>query len=186
MSGYFVDSSVADFWGLAVPQLKDFIHFFKFTGKTCREAWFDRNGKKLNKTLWRGKTAESIENECIKESPCLVWLAWHLRKYKLVLKPLQMTVLRVTLQVLSFSTGSNILVSSKQIYSLDYLGNNDWMNAFPRVVRGVGVLQLNESMTMNANRLSPALEQRLGLHATEPLRMYKLKQKHLHFVFHAG
>ena len=38
-------------------------------------------------------------------------------------------------------------------------------------------------MTMNADKLSPALEQRLGLHATDPLRVHKSKQNHFTLSF---
>ena len=103
-SNLFADSTVAAFLQLKpASKLEDFIHARKFTGKSFSKTKLVRPGQKLNKTLARNQTAQSIEEDCSEENPCLVWLAWRLRSSELVLKAPPAPVLLTSLKMLPFT-----------------------------------------------------------------------------------
>ena len=85
-SGLISDASIACFLGLTVAKLKDFIHARKFEGHVFKESSLSPPGVKLNKTLFKAQTEESIEKDCNSDRPCYVWLAWKLRSSEVVLK----------------------------------------------------------------------------------------------------
>ena len=56
-SGLISDASVANFLGLTVSKLKDFIHARKFEGPVYKEASLSPPGVKLNKTQFKTQRA---------------------------------------------------------------------------------------------------------------------------------
>ena len=64
-SNLFADAVVAAFLQLKpASKLEDFIHARKFTGKSFSKTKLLCPGQKLNKTLSRQQTAQSIEEDC--------------------------------------------------------------------------------------------------------------------------
>lgn len=179
-SGSLADVTVAQFLGLDVRQLKDFVHARKFNDKTFHASKLAGSDGKLNKTLRKKQTAEEIERECSNERPCLVWLAWTLRSKDLVLQPRQMPILSVTVPEPTFSIPS----STPEIvhYASDYMRNESWLSAWSSVVMGAAAVSVNERVMMNADKLASALKLRLAYHTSE--RVDKSRQRHwtLRFV----
>ncbi len=173
------DATVSDFMPLNCPQLKDFIHCRKFIGKTFQESKLVGSSGKLNKTLRKKQSAQSIESECSEDEPCLVWLAWNLRSDPLVLIRLPMPVLCTSLPTPSFRLPDSTSPAEK--FASNHLLNSTWVNSFSSVVKGVSAVTLDETIRMNADKLSPALEQRLGFHIDR--RVDKSKQDHFFLEF---
>ena len=66
--------------------MKDCIHARKFEGHVFKEVSLSPPDVKLNKTLFKAQTEESIERDSNSDRPCYVWLAWKLRSSEVVLK----------------------------------------------------------------------------------------------------
>ena len=80
------DAKVATFLACNAKELTDFTHVRKFNDATFHKSKLTGADGKLNRTVTRTQTAKSIEQNCSKESPCLVWLAWKLRSQPIVLE----------------------------------------------------------------------------------------------------
>ena len=142
--------------------LKAFIHACKFTGNTFQESKLKNGNRALNKTLYRGQAAKSIEKDCSAEDPCYVWLAWSLRSNDLVLKATRMPVLDLRVPVTFFDISEARPVTTK--CPSDYLRKPAWVNTFKRVVKGVNAVPIDDTLMTNADNLGSVLEQRFGCH----------------------
>ena len=102
-TGSLIDATVALFLSLTSKELKDFIHARRFNDKTFHESKLVGPSGKLNKTKFRGQSAESIERDTTEDDPCLVWLAWKLRAEPIVLEERPEPVMNTSLQTPEFS-----------------------------------------------------------------------------------
>jgi hypothetical protein len=164
--GCLSDVTVDSFMGLNIPQLKDFIHCRKFSGKTFHETQLLGSSKSLKKTLRREQTAAEVADECDVDNPCYVWLAWKLRSEELVLQCREEPVLQVINPQPSFSYDDpSIQIAPKK--ASDYLRDQSFVDAFAAEVEGVNVCSVDDEMLENADKLVPLLEQRLNIHISD-------------------
>ena len=108
------DMGIEGFLGLSFPKLKDFIYVRRFVTKTFQESKLAVNGKKLNKTLYKGQSAEMMKEECSMEEPCLVWYAWTIRKEEIVLKCPSLPELDTNLPTPTFEVTRSILINKRR------------------------------------------------------------------------
>lgn len=161
--GSFTDATVANFLELKpASKLEDFIHARKFTGRTFEKSKVTPPGKKLNKTVYRNQTAQSIEEDCNAGNPCLVWLAYSLRSCSLVLQAPTMPVLLTSLPTPQFTV--TYVRRAVEKCPSDYLLNRVWVETLKATVEGVTIGDVSESMVCKAKLLVSALQQRLDLH----------------------
>ena len=180
--GSFADATVADFLALKpASKLEDYIHARKFTGKTFERVKVTPPGKKLNKTVYRSQTAQSIEEDCNSDNPCLVWLAHSLRSSSLVLKVPTMPVLSTSLPTPQFTITYATRVLEK--CPSEYLLNSAWVESLKATAKGVSVGDVNQSMVAKAKLLMPALQQRLNLHIRERVDVRRQHHWLLEFIW---
>jgi ribosomal protein L15 len=176
-SGVVADATVTDFLSLKpASKLEDFIHARKFSGKTFHRSKLAGVNGKLNKTRYKGQTAESIASNCSEEEPCLVWLAWKLRSTPLALKERPMPVLNTNLPTPTFS----VVYSRPTVAKLasQYLQNVKWVDSLKLTVKGVGSVAIDDDMMKNADALASALDLRIHLHIADPERVDSSRQNH--------
>lgn len=172
------DARIEVFYGLSVPMLKDFIHVRRFVTKTFQESKLVASGKKFNKTLYRGQTAELIAEECSQEEPCLVWYAWSVRTEEIILKRPSLPELDTSIPTPTFEVTSSVLVNQRQ--PSEYLKDDEWVKALKATVKGVPFVDVNEQHVHESDILVQALEQRLDLHIAERVHV----SKHHHWTVH--
>ena len=127
------DATVSDFLLLSVSKLKDFIHLRKFTGHQFRVRQLAKPGASLNKSVYPKQTAQSIEEDCSDENPCLVWISWSVRKSTLVLEEYTLPETSDSFEMPQFSiTGSG---SDDQKFPSGYLQSASWVEALKSTVR---------------------------------------------------
>ena len=86
----------------------------KFTGKTFQESKLAANGKKFNKTLYKGQTVEIVKEEYSLEEPCLVWFAWNVRTEELILECLALSQLDTSIPTPTFKVTRSVPVNERQ------------------------------------------------------------------------
>ena len=167
------------FFGLSVPKLKDFIHVWRFVTKTFQESKLVVNGKKLNKTLYKGQTVEMMKEECSPEEPCLVWYAWTIRGEEVVLKCPSLPKLDTSIPTPTFEVTSSVLVNERR--PSEYLQDEQWLKALKGTVKGVRLVEVTERRVHESDILAKVLEQRLDLHISA--RVHPSKHHHWTMYF---
>ncbi len=159
-SGLLEDVELDTFDKMNNVDLRDFIHCRKFNGKTFCESKLYGYEKRLNKRLSTKQTVAEMKVECSSERPCLVWLAWKLRTDDLVLKPRTKPALQVVhpQSSLSFANPPETMVVKN---ASDYLRNSKWVEAAEMSLKGVAFCAVDNTMTVNADKLAPLMMQRL-------------------------
>jgi len=165
---------VTDFLLLSVSKLKDFIHPRKFTGHQFRERQLAKPGASLNKTVYSKQTAQSIEEDCSDENPCLVWIAWSLRKSSLVLEEFTLPEMTDSFEMPQFSI-TNAGPDDQKCPS-EYLQNATWVETLKSTVKGVRFGDVSDDVVVRAGYLLRAYWQRLDLHIDE--RVDSTKRHH--------
>ena len=156
------DAGVVDFLPLSVAKLQDFIHARKFNGKTFHKSKLAGTDGKLNKLRYSKQTAESVENDCSDEEPCLVWLAWKHRADPVILEERPVPVMNTSIQAPEFTVTSATREDTK--LPSDYLNDEQWVGVLKSVVKGVEAVPIDEALLSKADALALALDQRLDLH----------------------
>lgn len=161
-AGSLNDASVATFLKtLDNKELRDFIHVRKFTTETFQTSTLTGNIGKLNKTLFKHQTAQSIEESCSDESPCLVWLAWKLRSEPIVLQiPPEPILIAPTVPAF------NVVYAGPQLSkrASEYLSNTTWVEVWKRIVKGVSSIAITDEMMNTADKLAESMAARLAIH----------------------
>jgi hypothetical protein len=163
------DTTVGHFLPYTAAKLEDFIHARKFKGKQFQKTKLTPPGKKLNKTVYRGQTADDIAQDCSDENPCLVWLVWRLRTHTIVLEMPALPVLNTSLQMPEFTIAYAGRMSGK--CPSEYLLSNAWVATLKSTVKGVSFRAFETSMIDEAKLLVLAMLQRLDLHIADPDRV---------------
>ena len=162
------DATVSDFLTLSVPKLENFIHARKFDGSTFQKSKLCGADGKLNKTRYAKQSAESIQNDCTTEEPCLVWIAWKLRSSPLVLKERPEPVMDLSFHTPEFT----VIYATPALAKLpsQYLRDTSWVKRLQSVVKGVSFLNITEDLMKNADSLALTLQPRLQLHIAERVK----------------
>jgi hypothetical protein len=171
------DVTVSDFLklrGAKMEKLTAFIHARKFTGRQFERGQLAGPDGKLNVVCYTKQTAESIEADCSKDAPCLIWYAWKLRSGNIVLKPTEVPSLDIPTVMPQF-TVTSASPRNKKLPS-DYLKNTVWLGALSSAVKGVEIIPVSEELMTTADYLFSALEGRLNLHIAA--RVDRSKQQH--------
>ena len=149
VTGVLEDVSVSAFLDLKPAQkLEDFIHACRFNGKTFHKSKLAGADGKLNKTWCKHQMAESIENDCLEEKLCLVWLAWKLRSAPIVLKEITVPALDASLPTPSFTI--NYAGPERAILPSEYLMRTSWVGRIKLAVKGVNLLDVDENLMKKA------------------------------------
>lgn len=165
---HFLDSRIT------VPMLKKFIQVRKWKDAKFHESELvGSDGKKLNKIRY-GPSAQSIENNCSDESPCLVWIAWKLRSSPLIMEELSQPNLDTSLKLPEFSVA--YAGPGRRKSASEYLTNADWVGSLCSVIKGINTCTIDGRMLSKADALSAALDQRLDLHIAD--RVDKSRRTH--------
>ena len=177
-SGDIEEATTEHFLALSSAQLKDIIHARKFTGSKFRESLLPHGPDgKLNKTVYRSQTAESIRLTCNLTNPCLVWLAWQLRSETTVLEVPPEPERNCALLLPKFTimyAGPETEKTASQ-----YLLNDEWVNDAKATLLGrsttVGVT-INDELLRKADALASAMISRLTCYIGD--RVPHSRQKH--------
>ena len=169
------DAKVATFLSCNAKELTDFIHVRKFNDATFHKSKLTGADGKLNRTVTRTQTAESIEQDCSEGSPCLVWLAWRLRSHPIVLEiPPEPILIAPT--VPEFNVVYAGPATTKP--ASDFFKDIVWVENWERIVKGVGSIAITDELMGKADSLALSMAARLDLHIDDRVD----KSRHSHWT----
>ena len=136
-----------------------------FDNQTFQQSKLVGSDGNLNKTRYKGQTAESIKADYSEEEPCLILLAWNLCSEDIMLKERPVPLIDITLIMPEFT----VVYAGPKDKKLPaaYLRDSAWVEALKPVVKCVGMVPMDEVMIKKYNHLALILESRLDYHVAE-------------------